>query len=137
MRSLLRFNEPLIGIPIWAMVRKDLISLLVQGQGVHMEFEEFFTIAKSSSEGVRDSTWGQVSVKPTESLEKLPPHKAIAELQTFVDGLKDVLEKYHQSFTEEDLEIPENFAKVRKVVFERDVAHSYLDYLKKHYTTKH
>jgi len=102
-----------------------------------MEFKEFFTIAKSSSEGVQDSTWGQVSVKPTESLQKLPPHKAIAELQTFVDGLKDVLQQYQQSFTEEDLEIPENFGKLRKAVFERDVAKSYLDYLKKHYTTKH
>jgi len=102
-----------------------------------MEFKEFFTIGKTSSEGAQDSTWGPVSVKPTEFLEKLPPHKAIAELQTFVDGLKDVLKKYQQTFTDEHLQIPENFGKVGRAIFERDVAQSYLDHLKKRYTTKH
>ena len=102
-----------------------------------MEFKEFFTVVKPGSEGVEDSTGWQVAVKPTKFLEKLPPHKAIAELTEYTQDLKDTLTQYRQVLTDEDLEVPKNFGKIRKAVFELDVAQSYLDYLKEHYTTKH
>ena len=101
-----------------------------------MEFKEFFTVV-NGSEGVEDSTGWQVAVKPTKFLEKLPPHKAIADLTEYTQDLKDTLTQYRQVLTDEDLEVPKNFGKIRKAVFELDVAQSYLDYLKEHYTTKH
>ena len=89
------------------------------------------------SKGEKDpGGWG-VHVEPTKRLLKLDPEKAIDELQTFVDNLKDFLRSYNQKFTKEDFKKPDNLTRVREVVFQIDVCESYLDYLKKQHKTIH
>jgi len=101
-----------------------------------MTFSKFFSVS-DLHEGEEDlGGWG-VKVEPSKHLKKLHPHKAIAELQAYVDGLKDLLAYYHQTFSDEKLDKPENLAKVRKATFELDVSESYLSYLRKHYITMH
>ena len=101
-----------------------------------MKFKKFFRVSDLPEESDDPEGWG-VRVEPSKYLQKLHPHKAIAELQIFVNELKDVLKQYHQTFTDQDLEKPEYFGKMRKVTFELDVSESYLGYLKKHYKTIH
>jgi hypothetical protein len=101
-----------------------------------MEFRELFVVS-DLADGERDSSGWGVSVKPSKRLQELHPHRAIAELQAHVDGLKDFLAQYQNTHQDEDLEKPENLAKERKAAFELDVSESYLAYLKKHYTTIH
>lgn len=101
-----------------------------------MKFKKFFTVTANPEGSDDPEGWG-VRVIPSEYLQELPAHKAIAELQAYVDVLRDVLKQYRQTFTDEDLEKPENFAKMRKVAFELDVCESYLAFLEKNHKTIH
>ena len=101
-----------------------------------MKFSSMFHVS-DLREGEEDhGGWG-VRVEPTKRLLKLDSHAAITILQNCVDRLKDLLAHYHKIFTKEDLENPDNLAKVRKVAFELDVSESYLAYLKKQHRIVH
>ncbi len=101
-----------------------------------MKFDKFFSVSDLPEEDEDTGGWG-VKVEPSKRLQKLHPHKAIAELQEYVDGVKELLAHYHQTFDEEDFDKPENLGKLKKAAFELDVSESYLAYLKKHYQTVH
>jgi hypothetical protein len=101
-----------------------------------MKFSRFFRVL-DLPEGEDDvGGWG-VKVEPSKHLQNMHPHEAIAELQVYVDGVKELLTYYQQVFTDEELEKPENLGKLKKAAFELDVSNSYLSYLKKHYQTVH
>ena len=79
---------------------------------------KLYTITKGKNE-----TEGQeIGVEPTKYLMGLQPHEAIAELQSHVESLAEELEKC----SGEDLDIPEHVEKIRNLVFEVEVAQSYL-----------
>ncbi len=101
-----------------------------------MKFKRFFAV-EANPEGSDDPEGWGVKVIPSKHLQQLPPHKAIAELQSYVDTLKDVLKHCRQTFTDEDLEKPENFGEIRRVTFELDVCKSYLEFLEKDHKTIH
>ena len=77
-----------------------------------------YTIIK----GEQDSEGQMVHVKPTEYLLALEPHDAIDELQANVQVIAQQLEECSQ----EDLKIPANIERVRDLVFELEIAQSYL-----------
>jgi len=71
-----------------------------------------------------------VRVKPSEYLVERLPHEAVAELKAHVKSLEDDLARYSEAFSDEELKIPENFEKVRKLEFELQIAQNYLIHLK-------
>ena len=78
----------------------------------------------------KDDPEGQkVTVKPSEYLKKLHPEKVISELEAHIQSLKDNLIRYAQ----EDMNVPRNRKKIRKLGFELDVAKGYLSHFKKKY----
>ena len=101
-----------------------------------MKFSKLFTVSNLSEDEEDMGGWG-VKVEPTKRLRNLHPHKAIAELQQYVDGVKELIAYYHETFEEKDFERPESLAKMKKAAFELDVTESYLTYLRKHYQTIH
>jgi hypothetical protein len=68
-----------------------------------LKFKKFFAVEANPQGSDDPEGWG-VKVIPSKYLQQLPPHKAIAELQSYVDTLKDVLRHCRQTFTDEDLE---------------------------------
>ena len=71
----------------------------------------------------------RVTVKPSKYLKKLHPEKVIAELEAHIQNLKDKLIRC----SKEDLDVPKNRKKIRKLGFELDVAKTYLSHFKKKY----
>lgn len=90
-----------------------------------MKRNKLYTIVEDDPKG------RTVRVKPSEYLLERLPHKAIAELKAYIKSLGDNLRQYQQAFTDEDLDIPENFEKVRKLSSELEIAQNYLAHLKK------
>ena len=96
-----------------------------------MNFETFFTLEEDGSEGL--SIW----VRPTRYLWKLHPHKAMAELEAYIDTLHETLFLYRGAFTKKNLDVLKNLVEVRRVLFQLEACEDYLAYLKKHYETIH
>lgn len=71
----------------------------------------------------------EVTVKPTAYLLKLPPHEAIAEVESYIRSLEDGLRQYSGASTSEHLE------KVREEQFELEIAQQFLADLKERYET--
>ena len=81
---------------------------------------------------IRDDPEGQTGrVKPSEYLLEIDPQEAIAELKAYIESMEDDLRQSSQAFSDEDLEILENFEKVRKLSSELEIAQNYLAHLKK------
>ena len=96
-----------------------------------MNFETFFTLQEDGFEGL--SIW----VRPTRYLWKLHPHKAMAELEAYIDTLHETLFLYRGAFTKKNLDVLKNLVEVRRVLFQLETCEDYLAYLKKHYETIH
>lgn len=96
-----------------------------------MNFERYFTIVEGLGTGQK------VKVVPSEYLEKLHPHKAIVELQAYVETLEERLIQYAQFFTVKDFETPKNVDKLVEALAKLKVTNIYLDYLVKSYKTIH
>lgn len=78
----------------------------------------------------KDDPEGQkVTVKPSEYLKKLHPERVISELEAHIQSLKDSLIRYAQ----EDMDVPINRKKFKRLGFELDVAKGYLSHFKKKY----
>jgi len=77
-----------------------------------------YTIVK----GQEDSDGQMIQVKPTEYLLSLEPLEAIDKLQANVQSMAQELDLY----SKDDLEVPENIEKLRRLVFELEVAQGYL-----------
>jgi predicted nucleic acid-binding Zn-ribbon protein len=90
-----------------------------------MKGNKLFTtlIDKGDPEGQR------VTVKPSKYLKKLHPEKVISELEAHIQTLKDKLIRS----SKEDLDVPKNRKKIRKLGFELDVAKKYLAHFRKKY----
>ena len=101
-----------------------------------MKFKKLFTVTAKPEGSDDPGGWG-VEVTPSKYLQKLPPQEAIAELQAYIDALKDILKHYRQTFSDADLDKPEHFEKMRQVAFELDVCESYFDFLVKNSKTIH
>ena len=80
-------------------------------------------IDKSDLEGQR------VIVKPSKYLKKLHPEDVIAELEAYVQSLKDKLMKYSQ----QDVDVPKIRKRINKLGSELDIAKKYLAHFKKNY----
>ena len=95
-----------------------------------MNFETFFTI-EEDSEGL------SVKVRPTTYMVQLHPHRAMVELEFYIDTLHDALFPYQGAFSELDFDEPESLKKRRGWVFELETCQDYLAHLKEHYQTVH
>jgi len=83
-----------------------------------MTHNKLFTIVKEEN----DSEGQSVTVEPTEYLTKLEPHEVINKLRAYLNSLTEDVEQCVQ----ENLEAPENPEKLRKLVFELEIAQRYL-----------
>ncbi len=87
-----------------------------------MKLNKFFDLV-NLYRVVKDAPDGPtVGVMPSEYLKKLNPHQAIAELKSHIKSLQDELGNY----TTDNIEAPENHAKIRKLELQLKVAQNYL-----------
>ncbi len=92
----------------WLILKRDMKPQIRAQCGTpgstQMKSNKLFTMVKEGQ---------MVRVEPKEDLMKLPPHKAIAELNAQIESLEDDLRQYSQGGTDDDLEIPENLGKTQ------------------------
>ncbi len=81
-----------------------------------------------------DNTPGQaLKIMPTEYLEELHPHKAIAELQEYIETLETALEQYQ----DQPMNMPANVGRVGSLAFELELVKSFLRSFQETYGTMH
>ncbi len=96
-----------------------------------MSFDKFFTVEEEDSEGLG------IRVRPTRYVRRLHPHKAMAELEAYIDALYQDMSEYQDALHEKVLHGPENLQKVGRVLFELETCQHYLTHLETHYKTIH
>ena len=82
---------------------------------------------------VDESTDQALRIIPSEYLEALNPHQAIAEMQEYIETLKNALEQYRHEPTHE----PMNIGKVGSLVFELELVRTFLASFKHVFGTMH
>jgi hypothetical protein len=79
-----------------------------------------------------DNTPGQaLKIMPTEYLEELHPHQAIAELQEYIETLETAMEQY------EGQPMPMNVGRIGSLAFELELVRSFLRSFRETYGTMH
>ncbi|MBW1740196.1 MAG: hypothetical protein JRJ42_03560 [Deltaproteobacteria bacterium] len=92
-----------------------------------MNHNKFFTIE------IHESEDQPLTLTPSEYLETLHPHKAIAEMQEYIEMLEDALNQYDR----EHIWIPVNIGKVGSLAFELELVRTFLAFFKQAYGTMH
>ena len=99
-----------------------------------MTFDTFFRI--EIEEGCPEGL--SIKIRPTRYMWGLHPHKAMAELEAYIDALYQALSRHRDPSTEEALNRLENLKKARRrMLFELETCQDYLAQLKEQYKTIH
>jgi len=99
-----------------------------------MNFDTFFRI--EIEEGCPEGL--SVKIRPTRYMWRLHPHKAMAELEAYIDALYQALSRHRDPSTEEALNKQEDLKKARqRMLFELETCQDYLAQLKEQYKTIH
>ena len=94
-----------------------------------MNFDTFFRI--EIEEGCPEGL--SIKIRPPRYMWRLHPHKAMAELEAYIDALYQDMSEYQDAL----LHGPENLQKVGRVLFELETCQHYLTHLETHYKTIH
>jgi len=81
-----------------------------------------------------DDTPGQaLKIMPTEYLEELHPHQAIAELREYIETLETAMEQYEG----QPMSVPANVGRIGSLAFELELVRSFLRSFQQTYGTMH
>ena len=92
-----------------------------------MDHNRFFTVEVDKSSGQT------LRVMPTEYLEEMHPHEAIAEMQEYIETLEHTLLQY----TQENAVNPLNVKGIGSLAFELELVRTFLATFKQTYGTMH
>ncbi len=92
-----------------------------------MDQNRFFTVEIDESSGQA------FRVMPSQYLEELHPHQAIAEMQEYIETLKDALEQYHQG----PKAMLSGLGRIGSLAFELELVCTFLASFRQAYGTMH